>query len=87
MFDSLTTFLVVILLILWILDALGVLEIFSALLELVSAMVAAVLRLATWLVRKVAAPRDPGLTPPPSPESPPRGCSARFRGSRRPPKD
>ena len=86
MFDSLTTFLVVSLLILWILDALGVLEIFSALLELVSAMVAAVLRLATWLVRKVAAPRDPGLTPP-SPELPPRGCGARFRGSRRPPKD
>ena len=30
MFDSLTTFLVAILLVLWILDTLGVLEIFSA---------------------------------------------------------
>ena len=61
MFDSLTTFLVVILLIVWILDALGVLEIFSALFELVSAVVAAVLLLAAWAIRKVTAPRKPSL--------------------------
>jgi chromate transport protein ChrA len=58
MFDSLTTFLVVILLIVWILDTLGVLEIFSALLELVSAVAAAILLLAAWAVRRIAAPRS-----------------------------
>jgi hypothetical protein len=58
MSDSLTTFLVVILLIVWILDTLGVLEIFSALLELVSAVAAAILLLAAWAVRRIAAPRS-----------------------------
>jgi hypothetical protein len=86
MFDSLTTFLVVILLIVWILDALGVLEIFSALFELVSAVVAAILLLAAWAVRKVTAPRKP-VPPPPFPESRPRGGRARSGGSRRPPSD
>ena len=86
MFDTLTTFLAVILLIVWILDALGVLEIFSALFELVSAVVAAVLLLAAWAVRKVTASGKP-IAPPPSPESQPPGYKARSRGSRRPPTD
>ncbi len=87
MFEWLSTILVVILLLIWILDYLGVLEVVSALLELIGALVAAILRLATWLIRRIAAPRDPSLAPPPTPESPPRGYSARFRGSRRPPTD
>lgn len=86
MFDTLTTFLVVILIIVWILDALGVLEIFSALFELVSAVVAAVLLLAAWAVRKVTACRRAN-PPPPSPESRPRGGRVGSGGSRRPPSD
>ena len=79
MFDSLTTFLVVILLVLWILDALGVLEIFSALFELVSAVVAAFC-CGGW--------RSPSLSlRSPSPESRPRGGRAGSGGSRRPPSD
>jgi hypothetical protein len=84
MFDSLMTFLVVILLILWILDTLGVLEIFSALFELVSAVVAAVLLLAAWAIRKVTRKANPPL---PSPESRPRGGRARSGVSRKPPSD
>jgi len=86
MFETLTTILVLLLLLIWALDALGVLEIFSALFELVSAVVAAVLLLAAWAVRKVTASRKPTL-PPPSSESPFRGGSAGPRGSRKPPTD
>jgi hypothetical protein len=57
MFDWLGPLLIVILLLIWILDYLGVLEVFGALLELIGAVVAAILRLATWLVRKIAAPK------------------------------
>ena len=91
MFDSLAFLLFAILLVVWLLDYLGVIEIFSALLELIGAVIAAVLRLATMLIRKVAATRpadnvSPGRSPP-SPAAPPRGYTARFRGSRRPPTD
>jgi hypothetical protein len=84
MFDSLTTFLVVILLVLWILDTLGVLELFSAVFELISAALAAMLLLAAWGIRKTTHKPSP---PPPSPESRPRGCRAGSGGSRRPPSD
>ena len=86
MFDSLMTFVVVLLLIVWVLDALGVLEIFSALFELVSAVVAGVLLLAAWAVRKITASRT-AIPPPPSPESRPRGGRAGSGESRRRPSD
>jgi hypothetical protein len=84
MFEWLTTILFVILLLIWILDHLGLLDVFAALFELIGTVVAAILRLATWLVRKIAAPRNANLPPSPSAESPPRGYNARSRGSRRP---
>jgi chromate transport protein ChrA len=87
MFNTLTTFLVVILLIVWILDTLGLLDIVSALFELVSAVVAAVLLLAAWTVRKVTASRK-AIAPPHRPRQParPEGISG-FRGSRKPRSD
>jgi hypothetical protein len=59
MFEWMTTILFGILLLIWILDYLGLLDAFGALFELIGAVVAAILRLATWLVRKIAAPRKP----------------------------
>lgn len=86
MFDSLMTFVVVLLLLVWVLDALGVLELFSALFELGSAVVAGVLFLVTWAIRKAIAARKPN-PPLPSPESRPRGGRAGSGGSRKPPSD
>ena len=84
MLDSVMTFVVLILIVLWILDALGVLELVSAVTELISAVVAAVLWLAAWAIRRAI--RKP-IPPPPSQESLPRGGRAGPRGSRKPPTD
>lgn len=84
MFETLTAVIAVLLLLVWVLDALGVLEIFSALFELLSAVVAAVLLLAAWAVRKLASSRKPVL-PPPSPELPSRRGRVAPRGSGQPP--
>ena len=89
MFDWLIPILIVIALLIWILDYLGMFEVVGALLELIGAAVAAILRLATSLVRKIAPSRDVSPDHPrsPSPESPRSGYKARWRGSRRPPTD
>ena len=86
MFDWLIPLLIAIALLIWILDYLGMLEVVSALLELIGAAVAALLRLATWLVRKIAPSRSvsPDQSRLPSPESPHPEYKARWRGSRRP---
>ena len=86
MFDWLIPILIVMALLIWILDYLGMLEVIGALLELIGAAVAAILRLATWLVRKIAPSRDVSLDQPrlQSPESPRPEYKARWRGSRRP---
>ena len=86
MFDWLIPILIVMALLIWILDYLGMLEVVGALLELIGAVVAAILRLATWLVRKIAPSRDvsPDQHRSPSPESPRPEYKARSRGSRRP---
>jgi hypothetical protein len=87
MFDTLTTFLVVILLIVWILDTLGLLDIVSALFELVSAVVAAALLLAAWTVRKGTASRSPNPPPRRPPQTARPECISGSGGSRRPPSD
>lgn len=86
MFDSLMTFVVVLLLLVWILDALGVLELVSVLVELGTAVVTGVLFVVTWAVRKAIAARK-SSPPLPSPESRPRGGRAGSGVSRKPPSD
>ena len=89
MFDWLISLLVVVLLLCWILDYLGLLDIVSTLLAGILAIIAGVSTLVAFLIRKLIAAI--GLSPdrpsPPSSESPHQGYRPRSRGSRRPPTD
>jgi hypothetical protein len=89
MFDWLISLLAVVLLLCWILDYLGLLDIVSTLVAGVLAVIAGVSTLVAFLLRKLIAAI--GLSPdrpsPPSSESPRPGYRPRSRGSRRPPTD
>jgi len=89
MFDWLFSILFVILLLLWILDYLGLLDIVSTLLAGILVIIAGVSTLVAFLIRKLvaAAGISPDPPPPPSAESPRREYRPRSRGSRRPPTD
>jgi hypothetical protein len=89
MFDWLISLLVVVLLLLWILDYLGLLDIVSTLAAGILAVIAGVSTLVAFLLRKLiaAAGISPDRPEPPSSESTRPGYRSRSRGSRRPPTD
>jgi hypothetical protein len=59
MFDWLIPLLIVGLLLLWILDYLGMLEVVSAFLELIGAVIAGAIRLVTYLIRRLTTSSKP----------------------------
>jgi len=89
MFDWLISLLVVVLLLCWILDYLGLLDIVSTLVAGILAVIAGVSTLVAFLLRKLIAAKglSPDPPPPPSSGSPRPGYRPRSRGSRRPPTD
>lgn len=89
MFDWLISLLIVILLLLWILDYLGLLDIVSTLVAGILAVIAGASTLVAFLLRKLidAAGISPDPPPPPSSGSRRPGYRPRSRGSRRPPTD
>jgi chromate transport protein ChrA len=59
MFDWLIPILIAVVLLLWILDYLGILEVVGALLELIGAVIAGVAKLATYLIRRLTGATRP----------------------------
>jgi hypothetical protein len=59
MFDWLIPLLIVGLLLLWILDYLGMLEVVSAFLQLIGAVIAGAIRLVTYLIRRLTTSSKP----------------------------
>jgi hypothetical protein len=59
MFDWLIPLLIVGLLLLWILDYLGMLEVVGAFLELIGAVIAGAIRLVTYLIRRLTTSSKP----------------------------
>jgi hypothetical protein len=59
MFEWLIPILIVALLLLWILDYLGMLEVVGAVLELIGAVIAGVAKLAAYLIRRLTGSSKP----------------------------
>ena len=89
MFDWLISLLIVVVLLLWILDYLGLLDIVSTLVAGIVAVIAGAAMLVAFLLRKLIAALgiSPDRPPPPSSGSARPGYRGRWGGSRRPPSD